>query len=413
MTRRINFVNLSVFLYGSIMKTINDFDFKNKKVLVRVDFNVPLDDNFQVVDATRIEKALPTIQKILNDGGSVILMSHLGRPKNKEEKFSLKHLIPVLEKKLDTRIYFVDDISGEKARQAAANLKPGEVLLLENLRFDPREKKGDESFAKELAGLADFYVNDAFGTAHRAHASTSVIAKFFPGKKAAGNLLNKEIENIRKVLQEGEHPVTAIIGGAKISTKLELLKNLLNFVDNLIIVGGMSYTFLRALGYNTGNSIVEKDLISEAKQILKEAGKKGVNVILPEDFVIADNFSPDAQTRIVAFNQIPDGWEGLDIGPKTLEKIKEIILNSKTIVWNGPAGVFEWEAFSNGTNQIASFLAQATRKGAFTLVGGGDSVAAVKKAGMENQVSYISTGGGALLEMLEGKELPGIKALEE
>ncbi len=395
------------------MKTIDDFNFKNQKVLVRVDFNVPLDDRFHVTDDTRIRRALPTINKILNDGGSVILMSHLGRPKEREDKYSLRHIIPVLEKLLNRKIIFGSDIIGEDSRTKARNLKPGDVMLLENLRFHPGEKKGDVEFARQLAQLGDFYVNDAFGTAHRAHASTAVIARFFPGKKAAGYLLADEVKNIEKVLRENEKPFTAIIGGAKVSSKLGVLKNLLNLVDNLIIVGGMTFTFLKALGYETGNSLVEPDLIDEANRIIKQAREKGVNLVLPEDFVIADRFAPDARTRLLKGRNIPENWMGLDIGPDTLQKIKDLILQSKTIVWNGPAGVFEWDTFARGTEEIARYLAQATREGAYTLVGGGDSVAALKKAGLEDAVSYVSTGGGAMLEMLEGKELPGIKALKE
>jgi len=395
------------------MKTVDDYNFKDTRTLVRVDFNVPLNEKREVSDDTRIRRAAPTIRKILNDGGSVILMSHLGRPKGRDEKYSLRHIIPAVEKVLNRPVQFASDITGPEAQHKASALKPGEILLLENLRFDPREKKGDETFARELASLGDFYVNDAFGTAHRAHASTAVIAKFFPGKKAAGYLLASEVKNIKKALEEGQSPVTAIIGGAKISSKLGVLKNLIDKVDNLAIVGGMAYTFLKGLGYNIGDSIVEEDLTDEALQILKKAEEKGVKVYLPEDLVIADSFSPDAHTRIVKVDEIPDGWQGLDIGPETVKKLKDLILHSKTIIWNGPAGVFEWEKFSNGTREIAKALAEATRRGAFTLVGGGDSVAAVKQAGVEDQISYVSTGGGAMLEMLEGKELPGIKALEE
>ncbi len=397
------------------MKTINDINFKNKKALIRVDFNVPLDADFNVTDNTRIVAAKPTIDKILNDGGSVVLMSHLGRPKGKDEKFSLKHIIPELEKVLGRKVKFVPDCIGEAVQNAVGQLKPGEILLLENLRFYPEEKKGDSSFAKALADLGvDYYINDAFGTAHRAHASTAVIAQFFDKEhKAAGKLLEKEVTAIQKALDKGEHPVTAIIGGAKVSSKIGVIENLLNKVDNLIIVGGMAYTFLKALGNKIGDSIVEDDKLDLAKKILKEAKEKGVNVILPVDLVIADRFSNDAQTKVVKANEIPDGWQGLDIGPETRKLIDGVIQNSKTIIWNGPAGVFEFDKFAKGTENIGLSIGKASEKGAYSLVGGGDSVAAVKKLGLTGKISYISTGGGALLEMLEGKTLPGIAALTE
>jgi len=394
------------------MKTIDDVSFHNKKALVRVDFNVPLNEQGQVTDDTRIRRALPTVNKILQDGGSVILISHLGRPKGPDPEFSLQHIVPVLEKLLGRKATFVPEVTGKKASETASKLQPGEVMLLENLRFDPREKKGDENFAKELAALGDVYVNDAFGTAHRTHASTAVIAKFFPGKKFAGYLLASEVKNIKKALEEGKHPVTAIIGGAKVSSKIKVLENLLDKVDNLIIVGGMAFTFLRALGYNTGKSLTEEDMIPLARKILDEAKAKGVNVILPVDLVIADKFSPDAKTRIVRADKIPDDWMGLDIGPESIRKMSDVIRQSKTVIWNGPAGVFEWEPFSKGTVAIGKAVAEATRNGAFSLVGGGDSVAAVTKAGLADKISYISTGGGAMIEMLEGKTLPGIAALE-
>ncbi len=397
------------------MKTLKDINFKNKKALVRVDFNVPLNDDFKVTDNTRILAAKPTIEKILNDGGSVILMSHLGRPKGKEDKFSLKHILPELEKVLGHKIIFVSDSIGPEVKKAVKNLKPGEILLLENLRFYPEEKKGDENFAKALADLGvDYYINDAFGTAHRAHASTAVIAKYFDkNHKAAGNLLEKEVVSIQKALDEGQKPVTAIIGGAKVSSKIGVIENLLNKVDNLIIVGGMAYTFLKALGNKIGDSIVEDDKIDLAKKILAEAKAKGVNVILPVDLVVADRFSNDAETKIVSIDNIPDGWQGLDIGPKTRQLIDEVIQNSKTIIWNGPAGVFEFDKFATGTENIGLAIGKASEKGAYSLVGGGDSVAAVKKLNLTDKISYISTGGGALLEMLEGKTLPGIAALTE
>jgi len=397
------------------MKTLNDINFNHKKALVRVDFNVPLDEQNQVTDNSRIVAAKPTIDKILADGGSVILMSHLGRPKGKEEKYSLKHIVPELEKVLGKKVKFVPDSIGDEVKKAVAELQPGEILLLENLRFYPEEKKGDPEFAKALADLgADYYINDAFGTAHRAHASTAVIAQYFDkDHKAFGKLLEKEVTSIQKALDKGEKPVTAIIGGAKVSSKIGVIENLLNKVDNLIIVGGMAYTFLKALGNNIGDSIVEDDKIDLAKRILKEAKEKGVNVILPVDIVIADKFSNDAQTKVVPVDQIPDGWQGLDIGPKTQKLIDEVIQNSKTIIWNGPAGVFEFDKFAKGTESIGLSIGKASEKGAYSLVGGGDSVAAVKKLGLEDKISYISTGGGALLEMLEGKTLPGIAALTE
>ena len=395
------------------MKTLNDINFKNKKALIRVDFNVPLNENFQVTDNTRILAAKPTIEKILNDGGSVILMSHLGRPKGKDAKFSLKHIVPELEKVLGRKVEFVPDSIGHQVQEAVKNLKPGGILLLENLRFYPEEKKGDANFAKALADLgADYYINDAFGTAHRAHASTAVIAQYFDrDHKAFGQLLEKEVTSIQKALDEGQKPVTAIIGGAKVSSKIGVIENLLNKVDNLIIVGGMAYTFLKALGNKIGDSIVEDDKIDLAKKILKEAAEKGVKVILPVDLVIADKFSNDAQTKIVSATDIPDGWQGLDIGPKTRQLIDSVIQNSKTIIWNGPAGVFEFDKFATGTENIGLSIGKASEKGAYSLVGGGDSVAAVKKLGLTDKISYISTGGGALLEMLEGKQLPGIAAL--
>ena len=397
------------------MKSLNDLNFKNKKALIRVDFNVPLDKNYHVTDNTRILAAKPTIEKVLNDGGSVILMSHLGRPKGKDDQFSLRHIIPELEKVLGHKVIFVDDSIGTKVQKAVNDLKPGQILLLENLRFYPEEKKGDENFAKALADLgADYYINDAFGTAHRAHASTAVIARYFDkDHKAPGKLLEKEIRSIRKALDEGQKPVTAIIGGAKVSSKIGVIENLLNKVDNLIIVGGMAFTFLKALGNNIGDSIVEDDKLDLAKRILKEAKEKGVNIILPVDLVIADQFSNNAQTKVVDADKIPNQWQGLDIGPKTRELIDKVLQNSKTIIWNGPAGVFEFDKFAGGTEHIGLSIGKASEKGAYSLVGGGDSVAAVKKLGLTDKVSYISTGGGALLEMLEGKTLPGIAALSE
>lgn len=395
------------------MKTVDDFNFKDKKVLIRVDFNVPLDENFQVTDTTRIEAAKPTIIKILEDGGSCILMSHLGRPNGKEEKYSLKHIASTVSEVLGVAVKFVPDCIGKIAKEAAANLAAGEILLLENLRFYPEEKKGDVSFAKKLSELGDFYVNDAFGTAHRAHASTAVIAQFFPNKKCAGYLLASEVLNINKVLYNSTPPVVAIIGGAKVSSKITVIENILDKVDHIIIGGGMAFTFIKALGGNIGNSLVENDMQPVALEILKKAKEKDTQIHLPIDAVIANAFSEEAQTKIVPTNEIPEGWMGLDVGPQTNVLFKQIILQSKTILWNGPVGVFEMNKFANGTLALGKAIGEATKNGAFSLVGGGDSVAAVKKLGLTDQVSYISTGGGAMLEMLEGKELPGIKALEE
>lgn len=393
------------------MRTLNDFDFKNKKAIIRVDFNVPLDENFKVTDATRIEAAKPTIDAILAQGGSVILMSHLGRPKGIEEKYSLQHILAKTSEILGVPVQFVSNCVGTEANTAAANLKPGEVLLLENLRFHSEEEAGDAAFAKDLASLGDIYVNDAFGTAHRAHASTTIIAQFFPKDKCFGLLLAKEIESLNKVLKNSEKPVTAVLGGSKVSSKITVIENILDKVDHMIIGGGMTFTFVKALGGKIGNSICEDDKMELALEILKLAKEKGVQIHLPVDVVAADAFSNDAATQIVAVDKIPDGWQGLDAGPKSLEKIKEVILASKTILWNGPLGVFELENFANGTIALGNFIAEATAKGAFSLVGGGDSVAAVKQFGLENKVSYVSTGGGAMLEMLEGRVLPGIAAI--
>ena len=395
------------------MKTLNDFNFNNKKAIIRVDFNVPLDENFQVTDASRIEAAKPTIDKILKDGGSVILMSHLGRPKGVEEKYSLQHILSKTEEVLGQKVKFAADCIGEVAETAAKNLQPGEILLLENLRFHPEEEKGAVDFAKKLAALGDIYVNDAFGTAHRAHASTTIIAQFFPEAKCFGYLLAREIESIEKVLKNSEKPVVAILGGSKVSSKITVIENILDKVNHMIIGGGMTFTFIKALGGKIGNSICEDDKLELAIEILKQAKEKGVQIHLPVDVVAADSFSNDAKTQIVDVNQIPDGWQGLDAGPKSLEIIKRIILDSKTILWNGPLGVFEMENFANGTISLGEFIAESTKNGAFSLVGGGDSVAAVKQFGFEDQMSYVSTGGGAMLEMLEGRTLPGIAAILE
>ena len=395
------------------MKTLSDIDFKGKKALIRVDFNVPLDDNFNVTDTTRIEAAKPTIDKILKDGGSVILMSHLGRPKGKEDKYSLKHIVDKTSEILGVKVKFADDCVGKTAEDAAGGLKAGEVLLLENLRFYKEEEVGDEGFAKKLASLGDVYVNDAFGTAHRAHASTTIIAKFFPQDKCFGLLLAREIESLDKVLNNSEKPVTAVLGGSKVSSKITVIENILDKVDHLIIGGGMTFTFIKAQGGKIGDSICEDDKQELALEILAKAKEKNVQVHLPVDVVAADGFKNDAQTQVVDVNAIPDGWQGLDAGPKSLEQFRDVILASKTILWNGPLGVFEMETFAKGTIQLGNDIAEATQKGAFSLVGGGDSVAAVKQFGLEPKMSYVSTGGGAMLEMLEGKTLPGIAAIQE
>ncbi|OXA79361.1 phosphoglycerate kinase [Flavobacterium aquidurense] len=393
------------------MKTLNDFDFKNKKAIIRVDFNVPLDENFNVTDATRIEAAKPTIDAILAQGGSVILMSHLGRPKGAEEKYSLKHILKTASEILGVEVKFATDCVGEPAQTAAAALKPGEVLLLENLRFHAEEEAGDVAFAKELASLGDIYVNDAFGTAHRAHASTTIIAQFFPTEKCFGTLLAKEIESLNKVLKNSEKPVTAVLGGSKVSSKITVIENILDKVDHMIIGGGMTFTFVKALGGKIGDSICEDDKQELALEILRLAKEKGVQIHIPVDVIAADDFSNTANTKVVDVKEIPDGWQGLDAGPKSLENFKKVILESKTILWNGPLGVFEMETFSKGTIALGDYIAEATEKGAFSLVGGGDSVAAVKQFGFEDKMSYVSTGGGAMLEMLEGKILPGIAAI--
>ncbi|HBD26217.1 phosphoglycerate kinase [Flavobacterium sp.] len=395
------------------MKTLNDFNFNNKKAIIRVDFNVPLDENFKVTDATRIEAAKPTIDKILKDGGSVILMSHLGRPKGVEAKYSLQHIVSKTEEILGQKVHFASDCIGDVAENAAKNLQPGEILLLENLRFYAEEEKGDVEFSKKLASLGDIYVNDAFGTAHRAHASTTIIAQFFKEAKCFGYLLAKEIESIEKVLKNSEKPVVAILGGSKVSSKITVIENILDKVNHMIIGGGMTFTFVKALGGKIGNSICEDDKLELAIEILKQAKEKGVQIHIPVDVVAADAFSNDANTQVVDVNKIPDGWQGLDAGPKSLEIFKRIILDSKTILWNGPLGVFEMENFAKGTIFLGEYIAESTANGAFSLVGGGDSVAAVKQFGLEPKMSYVSTGGGAMLEMLEGRTLPGIAAILE
>ncbi len=395
------------------MKTIDDYDFKDKKALIRVDFNVPLSDNFEVTDDTRIRAAKPTIDKILKDGGSCILMSHLGRPKNKEKEFSLSHLVDTLSEIVGVKVKFVKDSIGSEVQKAFDELKPGEVLLLENLRYYKEETEGDSEFAKKLSKFGDIYVNDAFGTAHRAHASTTIIADFFPNKKFFGLLLASEVKSIQKVLDDSVKPVTAIIGGAKVSSKITVIENILDKIDNLIIGGGMAFTFIKSQGGEVGNSLVEDDNLETAKGILKNAKNKNVKIYLPVDAIIADNFSEDANIKINDITTIPKGWMGLDVGPKTSEIFGEVLSESKTILWNGPVGVFEMEKFSQGTKQLGLDIAKATKNGAFSLVGGGDSVAAVHQFNLTDKVSYVSTGGGAMLEMLEGKTLPGIQALLE
>lgn len=394
------------------MNPFNTINFKDKKVIVRVDFNVPLNSDFQVTDDTRIKTAIPTIKKILKDGGSVILMSHLGRPKNgPEDRFSLKHIISSVNKNLDLNLQFANDCIGVSAKEMVNDLKPGEVLLLENLRFYKHETSGDLNFAEQLSKYADFYVNDAFGTAHRAHASTTIIAQFFNQNKSFGLLLEKEIESVDKVMKSGEKPITAIVGGAKVSSKISIIENLFDAVDHIIIGGGMAYTFIKALGGKTGNSLVEMDLLDTAKQILDNAKAKEVEIHLPIDTVIADAFDNNASKKECDIFEIPDGWLGLDIGAKTINQYVDVIHRSKTILWNGPMGVFEMSNFEHGTKDIALALVEATNNGSFTLVGGGDSVAAINKFELADLVSHVSTGGGAMLEYLEGKVLPGIQAI--
>ena len=416
------------------MKNIDSYDFSGKKAIVRVDFNVPLNENFEITDDTRIRAAIPTLKKVLAGGGSLIIMSHLGRPKGPADKFSLKHILARVEQYLGTPVKFAPDC--QKAQAEAAALKPGEVLVLENLRFYAEEegkprglaedasdeekkaakaavKESQKEFTKVLASYADCYINDAFGTAHRAHASTALIAKYFPEDKMYGYLMEGEIKAIDNVLKNAKHPFTAIIGGSKVSSKLEVLKNLVTKVDNLIIGGGMGYTFIKAQGGKIGNSLHEDELIPDALEIMKLAKERGVNLSLSVQTVVADDFSNEAKTQIVSSHDIPDGWEGMDAGAESLKNWKEIILSSKTVLWNGPVGVFEMPAFAKGTLQIAEDLAEATAKGAYTLVGGGDSVAAVTQMGYADKVSYVSTGGGAMLEAIEGKDLPGIAAIRD
>lgn len=418
------------------MITIDKFNFAGKKVFVRVDFNVPLDDKFNITDDTRIVAAMPTLKKILADGGSLIIASHLGRPKGVEDKYSLKHILPHVSKLLGVDVQFANDCVGEEAGAKAAALQPGEALLLENLRFHPEEegkprglkddatdeekaaakkamKESQKEFTKTLASYADVYVNDAFGTAHRAHASTALIADLFtPENKMFGYLLQKEVDSVEKIMKDPTSPFTAIIGGAKVSSKIDVIENLLDKVDNLIIGGGMAFTFIKAQGGNIGNSLVEDDKLDLALDIIAKAKANKVNLVIASDAVCGDSFSPDANVKVVEADQIPDGWMGLDIGPKGEKEFTDVILKSKTILWNGPVGVFEFDKFAHGSKVVTEAIAEATQKnGAFSLVGGGDSVACVNKFGMAEKVSYVSTGGGALLEFIEGKVLPGVKAI--
>lgn len=394
------------------MQTINSYNFKGKKALIRVDFNVPLNENFEITDDTRMTAAVPTIKKVIEAGGSPIIMSHFGRPKNgPEDKYSMKHLRKHLADLLGVEVKLAPDCIGDEVKAIATALKPGEVLMLENLRFHKEEEKGDETFAGKLAELGDCWINDAFGTAHRAHASTAVIAKFFPNDKMFGYLVESEVASLDKVVANPERPMTAIMGGAKVSTKITIIENMLNKVDNLIIGGGMIFTFVKAMGGNIGASLCEDEYLEMAKNIIEKAKAKGVNLVIATDCVAADKFANDANTEICLTKNIKDGWMGLDVGPETIAKFKEVISTSKTVLWNGPAGVFEMETFAAGTKAIGDAVVEATKKGAFTLVGGGDSVAAVNKFGIADEVSYISTAGGAMLETLEGKVLPGIAAV--
>lgn len=396
------------------MKNIDQYNLKEKRVITRVDFNVPLNEKFEVTDDTRIRAAVPTIKKLLSSGASVILMSHLGRPKDgPTDKYSLRHLLPVLESHLGLKVKFAPDCIGDEARQMSADLQPGDVMLLENLRFYKEEEKGDENFAKKLALLADVYVNDAFGTAHRAHASTAIIARFFPGASLFGYLMQDEVASLEKVTNNPDRPFTAVLGGAKVSGKIEIINNLLDKVDNLIIGGGMMFTFIKAMGGNTGNSLVEDDLLETALNAVEKAKKLGVKLLIPTDAIVADKFDNEASQKVLASGNIPDGWMGLDIGPETVKVFSEVILGSKTILWNGPMGVFEFPNFAFGTREIAHSIVKATSSGAFSLVGGGDSVAAVNKYDLADKVSYVSTGGGAMLEYIEGKLLPGVKAIQD
>ena len=393
------------------MVSIEKQNFKGLKAIIRVDFNVPLDTNNKVLDSSRIEAAKPTILKVINDGGSCILMSHLGRPKKKETAFSLKNLIPEIEKILKLKVKFAEDALGNTTKEITKNLRPGEVLLLENLRFYPEETQGEIKFAQKLASYGDCYINDAFGTAHRAHASTTTIAQFFKSKKYSGMLLYKEVESIKKVFQTGKRPVLAILGGAKVSSKIPIIENIIDKVDQVIIGGGMAFTFVKALGGKIGDSICEEDKETLALSILKKAKKKKIKVYLPVDVLCSDKFSNKGNKKVFEINKIPKKWQGLDSGPESIKIFSQVIMEAKTILWNGPIGVFELESFSKGTIAIGNSVVKSTQRGAFSLVGGGDSVAAVKKFNFQKKVSYVSTGGGAMLESLEGKVLPGIEAL--
>jgi len=393
------------------MRTLDTANFSNKKVLIRVDFNVPLDENNRVTDHTRIKAAKPTIDKVLAEGGSCVLMTHLGRPKGVDDKLSLRHIVSEIQKVLGVDVQFSKDTIGPGAEAKAQALQPGQVMLLENLRFYDEETKGDEQFANALSTLADCYINDAFGTAHRAHASTTIVAQFFPKAKYFGYLLAQEIDAIDRVMSTGEKPVLAVLGGAKVSSKITIIENILDKVDHLIIGGGMSFTFAKAMGGQIGNSICEDDKQELAVSILSSAKEKGVQIHLPTDVVAGDQFSNEANQQIFPIDQIPDGWEGMDAGPESVAAFREVVLKSRTILWNGPLGVFEFSRFSQGTIALGEAISASTKNGAFSLVGGGDSVAAVKQFNMENEVSYVSTGGGAMLESLEGKTLPGIAAI--
>lgn len=393
------------------MKTVNDIDFNKKTALIRVDFNVPLNAEFKVTDTNRISAAKPTIIKVLEDGGSCVLMSHLGRPNGREDAFSLKHIVETASEILGVEVKFVADCIGDTVADAVSNLAPGEILLLENLRFYEQEKAGDKDFAEALSNWGDIYVNDAFGTAHRAHASTAVIADYFPNNKCFGLLLAQEIESVDRVLNNSVQPVTAVLGGAKVSSKITIIENILDKIDHLIIGGGMTFTFIKAQGGSIGDSLVEDDKMELALSILIQAEQKNVQVHLPTDALIADAFTANANTKTSPIDQIPDGWMGLDAGPASIAAVREVIMQSKTILWNGPLGVFEMEPFAAGTIALGEAIVDATKSGAFSLVGGGDSVAAAKQFGMAPKVSYVSTGGGAMLEMLEGKTLPGVAAI--
>ena len=398
------------------MKSIKDINFAGKKVLLRVDFNVPMNDKKEITDDTRMRESLPTIEKLMRDGAAVIIMAHFGRPKKGgyEEEFTLAPVAKHLETMIDRPVRFTHELLGSgKPEQMAKDLKGGEVMLLENIRFYPGETKGDEELARQLAALGDCYINDAFGAAHREHSSTAVIAKFFPNDKYFGFLMENEVRNLEKLMHDAPRPFTAIIGGSKVSSKIGILENLLDKVDNMIIIGGMRYTFTKALGGKIGNSICEDDKMDLARELMRRMDEKGVKYYLPVDSVIGDKFGNDANTQIVASGEVPDGWESMDCGPESCKAIRDIIMQSKTILWNGPAGVFELETFAKGTNDIARSVADACKQGCFAAVGGGDSVAAVKQMGLADQMSYVSTGGGAMLEYLEGKVLPGIKAIQE